>query len=297
MDKARYFLYFSIMKKDIPLYDLYGEDQRRTEPGPVHIEAIRDRSKAHGWHIKPHRHSHLLQILHVETGLLQARFDDHVYGNKNHCSFLIPTGVVHEFTFSPQSQGDVISISLDSLATQSNLDCSYLQQLNFTQCTWHPDDSLHSRVNLLINELRQELREDSHNNSLCLLINLIIESIVRQSNKQLLQHTPEQTLIKRFDTLVERDYTLHRKVNDYAIELGVSYPTLNRSCLKQMGIAPKEHLNNKILQEAKRKLMYTTQTIDQISYSLGFKDPAYFNRFFKKLTHQTPGEYRQQSAY
>ncbi len=284
------------MKEEIPLFGLYGEDQRRSDPGPAHIEAIRDRSKAHGWHIKPHRHSQLLQILHVEQGLLNARFDEHVFGAEDNCSFLIPPSVVHEFTFSPHSQGDVISISLDQLTTQSRIDCTHLQQLSFSHCRWHEEDNLKRRLRHLLDDLRAEINQDTQSDSLCLLINLLINTITRQSNKSE-AFNQDASLVKRFEQLIERDFMSHRKINEFADELGVSYPTLNRTCLKQLGIAPKEILNNKLLQEAKRKLMYTTQTIDQISYSLGFKDPAYFNRFFKKLTLNTPGEYRQQAAY
>jgi AraC-like DNA-binding protein len=44
--------------------------------------------------------------------------------------------------------------------------------------------------------------------------------------------------------------------------------------------------------EAKRQLCYTSQSIKEIAYDLGFEDSAYFSRFFKKSTQVSPIDYR-----
>jgi AraC-like DNA-binding protein len=49
---------------------------------------------------------------------------------------------------------------------------------------------------------------------------------------------------------------------------------------------------DKILLEAKRKITFTDLSTKEIAYETGFKDPAYFNRFFKQQTHLTPYEFR-----
>ena len=41
------------------------------------------------------------------------------------------------------------------------------------------------------------------------------------------------------------------------------------------------------------RLRETAQTIEQIAYSLGFRDPAYFSRFFSRLSGMSPGAYRK----
>jgi len=47
-----------------------------------------------------------------------------------------------------------------------------------------------------------------------------------------------------------------------------------------------------LLDEAKRELVFTFATVQEISYRLGFADPAYFSRFFMKQTGQTPRAWR-----
>jgi len=46
--------------------------------------------------------------------------------------------------------------------------------------------------------------------------------------------------------------------------------------------------------EAKRRLIYTHEPLDQMAYTLGFKDPAYFSRMFKKIEQVSPSDYRKQ---
>jgi AraC family transcriptional activator of pobA len=46
--------------------------------------------------------------------------------------------------------------------------------------------------------------------------------------------------------------------------------------------------------EAKRNLVYTNLTIKTVAETLGFSDPAYFTRFFKRQAGLSPKEFRQQ---
>ncbi len=51
--------------------------------------------------------------------------------------------------------------------------------------------------------------------------------------------------------------------------------------------------DKKLLLESQRKVVFTTQSTKEIAYELGFRDPTYFNRYFKLKTHKTPWEFRQ----
>ena len=51
--------------------------------------------------------------------------------------------------------------------------------------------------------------------------------------------------------------------------------------------------NDKVLLESKRKVVFTDLSTKEIAYELGFTDPNYFNRFFKKETEMTPQEFRE----
>ncbi|MOA66752.1 DNA-binding transcriptional regulator AraC [compost metagenome] len=52
-------------------------------------------------------------------------------------------------------------------------------------------------------------------------------------------------------------------------------------------------VHQRLLLEARRNLIYTRMSIGQLSDSLGFTDPTYFARWFKRLSGQTPNAYRR----
>ena len=52
-------------------------------------------------------------------------------------------------------------------------------------------------------------------------------------------------------------------------------------------------LNQQLVLEAKRNLLATTSQIKEIAFQLGYEDPSYFSRFFKKHTGHTPEDFRQ----
>ncbi len=61
---------------------------------------------------------------------------------------------------------------------------------------------------------------------------------------------------------------------------------------KETGRTPQEYIRVKIIELAKDELLGTTRTISEISNRLGFQYSQHFNRFFKRATGKTPGEYR-----
>jgi AraC family transcriptional activator of pobA len=58
------------------------------------------------------------------------------------------------------------------------------------------------------------------------------------------------------------------------------------------GQSARELIARKLLDEAKRELVFTFDSAQEIAYRLGFADPAYFSRFFLKQTGETPRAWR-----
>ena len=96
-----------------------------------------------------------------------------------------------------------------------------------------------------------------------------------------------------FRDLLETNFTKLKAVNDYSSQLFISEKRLGQATSKVLGKTPKEIINERILLEAKRFLVYSHLTIKEIGQDLGFEDPAYFVRYFKKNTETTPVEFRE----
>jgi AraC-like DNA-binding protein len=82
-------------------------------------------------------------------------------------------------------------------------------------------------------------------------------------------------------------------VKGYAELLGVTRARLNDACVRVAGSPPQAMLHARLIDEARRRLDQSGLSVEQVAYSLGFRDPAYFNRFFTRLTGLTPGEFKK----
>ncbi|MFC3811119.1 helix-turn-helix domain-containing protein [Lacihabitans lacunae] len=114
------------------------------------------------------------------------------------------------------------------------------------------------------------------------------EVIGRTNNKP----SKKQELVFQFQNLVTNCYIKHKQVGEYAKELNISANTLNQTVKEILGKTAKELISEKIIQESKKRLKYSTDDVSEIAYSIGFEEPTHFIRFFKKQTATTPKEYR-----
>jgi AraC-like DNA-binding protein len=99
-------------------------------------------------------------------------------------------------------------------------------------------------------------------------------------------------ILRRFrELLASRSGELHR-VSEYAALLHVSPNHLNKAVKSASGKSPTQWIDDTILTEAKILLWQTELSINEIAAELGFEDPSYFSRLFKKYERVTPSDYR-----
>lgn len=95
-----------------------------------------------------------------------------------------------------------------------------------------------------------------------------------------------------FRKMVEEKLTSMHTVREYADKLNVSAKTLANSVVECTGKSPLVFINNRIALEAKRLLKYSNMTGKEVAYHLGFDDPSYFVKFFKRETGFLPSEFK-----
>ena len=96
--------------------------------------------------------------------------------------------------------------------------------------------------------------------------------------------------------MVNNLFISYKQVGDYAKKMFMSANTLNKIVKDLTGKTAKEIINEKVLLESKKMLLYTSNDISEIAFSIGFEEPTHFIRFFKTHTQQTPKEYRNQKG-
>lgn len=285
----------------IPQFALYGETTPSHQLESVHVEDIYERSSRNGWVIKPHRHSHLFQILVMQSGEMTMTLDDEQRTLKGGWLVVVPTGVVHGYRFRPDTQGMVLSIAVDMRHLETGNQLGRLFEGVLARATvLKLDRKSPFFVQLLqhLQLLRQELASPQEHQGIVLfsLVKLLLIALCRAIGHEHAVSDEGRTgleLIDKLRQLVEAHYKEHWDIADYAESLNVSVSTLNRACRDQLGCTAKKLLQDRLHVEAKRRLIYTRETLDRVADSLGYKDTAYFSRVFKSLEGKAPSEFRR----
>lgn len=100
-------------------------------------------------------------------------------------------------------------------------------------------------------------------------------------------------LLMRFRQLVEERFREQWPVARYAEALGVTPGRLHAIATRTLGRTPRELIQQRLIYEAAVRLERSAITIKQLGYMLGFKDAAYFNRFFARHVGLPPARYRR----
>jgi AraC family transcriptional activator of pobA len=101
------------------------------------------------------------------------------------------------------------------------------------------------------------------------------------------------TTVQRFRQLIELHYRDNLPIEAFAKMLGVTRTHLHDACGRSARRTPLKLVHERLLEEARLRLENTEFPVEQIAYGLGFRDPGYFNRFFKRHAGVSPGAYRQ----
>jgi AraC family transcriptional regulator, transcriptional activator of pobA len=100
------------------------------------------------------------------------------------------------------------------------------------------------------------------------------------------------SVVAQYQSLVEQRFARTHYVADYARALGVTPRQLNDRCRAAKTLSASAIVHERVTVEARRLLLYTDLPVARIGASLGFEDPAYFARFFRRETGLSPTAFR-----
>ncbi|WP_142592699.1 helix-turn-helix domain-containing protein [Pseudorhizobium endolithicum] len=155
------------------------------------------------------------------------------------------------------------------------------------------------RLLSMISSIGQELRTDlpGAQEAVRHHLALLLLALWRLSEPVAEQAQPSPRMIVRgFVHLVELHAREHWTIPRYAAALGITADRLNTAVRRSTGRTPMELIHGRLVVEAGMLLDKSTMQITEIAAALGFRDPAYFSRFFKRTTGRSPKSYREDTA-
>lgn len=288
------------MTEKIPRFFLYGETDKEAGLHFLHVETIAARSILHDWHIAPHRHSNLFQLLLATGGGGQLRADSLALDFAAPTLVTVPPGVVHGYRFQPGTEGWVVTLSdsfaRDILEPRGSADLAPVM----TEPVLLPLDPAAAesvRLRDHFAAIAEEFRWNAlgQMEAIAAHVRLIFITMARQrqaDRQQALAQDADAELFARFRLLVEAHYREHRPVSAYAGDLAVTEKRLTAACRRVAAKAPLDVIHARLMIEAKRNLLYTSMTVAEAGYALGFRDPAYFTRFFTRRAGVAPRRFK-----
>ncbi|MBC2658039.1 helix-turn-helix domain-containing protein [Pseudomonas sp. MSSRFD41] len=280
----------------IPVFKLYGENQAWPTPDLLHCESIPERSSLHHWEIKPHRHADLYQLLYLQRGQAWLEIEGQQREVREAAIQVIPPLVVHGFRFSADIQGYVLTLAVPLVAhleTQLGAPSTVLAS---SGC--YPVGRERRSLDTLFKHLQHEYEGSASARDLLLhsLVNVLMIWIARRGQQNVApsnRSERRQQWLGQFIKLVEQHYREHPTVESLAHRIGLSSVHLNTLCRELAGQTALQIIHQRLMLEAKRSLVYSNIGISQLADQLGFSDPTYFSRFFKRLGGQSPNAFRQ----
>ena len=253
----------------------------------------------------PHLHDYY-SIFWVESGEAIHATEYVEYSLKADTILFVPPGLKHRM-YIDRSVGGLYILFNEEFIQYNRVN---IQPLKNYRLFNNPDfkslitvgdgnkEKLSNITNLIHNEL-QNRDEYSQEIVLNLLHLFLLESrrIFDQQNqapREQAEDTPDTTII-RFKQLIEENFAREKNVSPYAEMLNMNPSCLNELSKRVTGITAGELIRNRVIEETKKLLYSSRMSGKEIAYELGFDDPAYFSRFFKKYTGMTLNEFRDNS--
>lgn len=289
-------------RRSVPAFALYGET---AAPGAdmLHLESIASRSQRYRWEIDAHLHQGLHQVLWLQSGSAQVWLDDAQQAVQSPAVIVIPPGVVHAFRFAPHSEGCVLTLSAGAVVQGDAQAAAHALSQLFAApraLTLQDDDELPRFVALFM-LLADEFAAPRPAGSPVplwlarVMIWRLAELVARRELANRSPRREHQALFTRFVVLVEAHHTEHWAVARYAGLLGLTAERLNRLVRAEAGRSALDLVHDRLAREACRRLTYVAAPISRLAYELGFEDPAYFCRFFKRRVGCSPREFRSRN--
>ncbi len=237
--------------------------------------------------------------LYTTGGVVRMKIGSESYTIGKDEMLFVPAGQVFSFQPGEQNEGFLFVFHQDlfiSKLSQTNP----LHEFGFLRVWSNPHirlDAVQSaRILALLHRLFDDYTENGLKNTglirsylaaLLYEVNLNYESVPSRRS------IASADITNRFRTLLHLHIREKRQVTDYASLLNVTANHLNKSVKGITGKSPTRWIDEVLVSEAKILLLQSRLSVQEIARSIGFEDPSYFTRLFRKYEKVTPTAFRK----
>lgn len=286
-----------IARNDVPAFFVYGEPSRALDVGFLHVETVMERRNMHFGRVAPHKHPLMGQITYWFKGEGRYRVEDRTWNFSAPAVCFVPSSVVHGFDVGEEADAIVVSISDDLLRVMAPqvdlaLDAPVLLAGEADAPGW-------ARLGLLLDMVMEEYCTGAAASARMLagLVSAVLSLMARLGgNVGFAASSPAVALALELRRAIDLHYREDWPVGRYVEMLATTPHLLDKAARTVFGQTVKDMVLERRLLEAKRLLRFTIRPVEDIGREIGFEDPAYFSRFFRRRAGSSPTDWRRRNS-
>ena len=249
------------------------------------------------WRFPAHSHDNLSEIIYVKEGEGDFIVDNVLYRAKKGDILVYNKSVVHDEKSDPEKPLRTYFCGISNLFLK---DCEEGCLIPAGVKPIINADKYSYKVESYISSIFEECYSQIMGyETICqnLIISLII-LIKRIMNTDIgLREEPDMTILgTKIKEYIDKNYTKDISINDIANSLYISRHYLSHVFKDDTGTSPVNYIIDRRIGQARKLLLTTNKTIQQISYDVGYENTNYFSMLFKRKTGITPGEFRKENT-
>lgn len=269
---------------------IIDESSRSSTVGDFHIDRFENFRQVIRHATFPHRHDFYNVILFT-AGSGSHRIDFHDYSIEPGTTFFLTPGQIHSWELSDDVAGYNVLFSRSFLerncAYPPLLDLPYFHSLEDKPLLKKDADRIEKAMSWIYQEFQRGQEADPN------IIRVLTKLLLLEAARSYPASKPERfDLFRRFERLVDEHFLRLRTPSDYAGLLAITPNYLNVLCKRHSGKTAGSLIRERLVLEACRLLVHSDEKVAWIADRLGFEDPSYFSRFFRKQTGQSPEAFR-----
>lgn len=241
---------------------------------------------------KPHKHDEYYELIFLSQGEGFHCIELEKFMVSSPDFYFLKPGQLHYWQFTSIPKGFVILFNDNEFdAIKENTLIDLIRKLtDTTRLKIQPDKFPIHLLEEIFNEFQlntQYSKEIIHG-----LLNALFGKLLQIKEDCPNNNSLPQPVYEKFVQLLVKECPRLHKVNEFADLLNITPQNLNIICRKQTGKSASEIITNQLLLEAKRYVLHTDNTINEIAEILLFTDASNFVKFFRKHENITPIQFR-----
>jgi AraC family transcriptional activator of pobA len=257
----------------------------------LRVTSIAALMKHGSWRLEALRSSNCHCFVWITKGHGKLIVDGQDYGFGPNTAGYIPAFTMHAFHLGKGSQGWIIHADREILnLPPQNAGVARLNNL-FDQ----------AEICASIDNINREITNDRDGMAAALGAHATLLALTFARKLEIHAPPPKPnsdgkaagTICFKFMELLATDISAHHTVAYFSEKLGITPTHLSRVCKQRFGRPASELVHDRLVSEAKARLINSGDKIGAIGHALGFGSSAYFSRLFKQKTGQSPAQFRQ----